>query len=315
MVMDEIEHVSTKRTMQRQKTACYVHQVLEAERRARKSKGQGGDTALSNVPEKPAELRNGNRHQKTEEQVEATVRSRMLTKRQLSDMTWGVRELSKKLGNVRLRLNVKTVFILTKIYDEELVSKSRELAEWLLSKDRDTPYIVYIEDRFEQSKSFNARGLLQDNPSYEGRLKYWTEELCHKHPQIFDLAITLGGDGTILYASSLFQRIVPPVLAFSLGSLGFLTKFDFGNYEGILTKSFREGVVVSLRLRFEATVMRSQPRILERQRDLVEELIGEESEDERTHKPDATTEILNDVVVDRGPNASKSAVVPEFCVF
>lgn len=109
----------------------------------------------------------------------------------------------------------------------------------------------------------------------------------------------------MLYASWLFQRIVPPVLSFSLGSLGFLTKFDFEEYQDTLSKAFRDGVVVSLRLRFECTVMRSQTRDKHSNKDLVEELIGEESDDDHTHKPDGTHEILNDVVVDRGPNPSK----------
>ncbi|KAF8497927.1 hypothetical protein F5888DRAFT_1696782, partial [Russula emetica] len=41
-----------------------------------------------------------------------------------------------------------------------------------------------------------------------------------------DLVITLGGDGTILLASSLFKvRAVPPVLSFLMGTLGFLLPF------------------------------------------------------------------------------------------
>ena len=115
----------------------------------------------------------------------------------------------------------------------------------------------------------------------------------------------LGGDGTLLYASWLFQRIVPPVLSFSLGSLGFLTKFDYSGFRETLTSAFRDGVTVSLRLRFEGTVMRSQTK--GQHRDLVEELIGEEAENDYTHKPDGSYEILNDIVVDRGPNPSKGA--------
>lgn len=61
---------------------------------------------------------------------------------------------------------------------------------------------------------------------------------------------------------------------------------------------------MSLRLRFEGTVMRSQTKGANR--DLVEELIGEESENDFTHKPDGSYEILNDIVVDRGPNPSTS---------
>lgn len=41
-----------------------------------------------------------------------------------------------------------------------------------------------------------------------------------------DLVVTFGGDGTILHASSLFSAgAVPPVLSFSLGTLGFLLPF------------------------------------------------------------------------------------------
>lgn len=43
-----------------------------------------------------------------------------------------------------------------------------------------------------------------------------------------DLVITLGGDGTILHVSSLFNgplAACPPILSFSMGSLGFLLPF------------------------------------------------------------------------------------------
>lgn len=41
-----------------------------------------------------------------------------------------------------------------------------------------------------------------------------------------DLVVTLGGDGTILHVSSLFdQAAVPPVLSFSMGTLGFLLPY------------------------------------------------------------------------------------------
>ncbi|KAI2623135.1 ATP-NAD kinase, partial [Hypoxylon sp. NC1633] len=258
------------------------------------------------------------------------VNSRLLTKKQLSDMAWGVRELSRRLGTIRLRFKVRSVFLLTKVYDRELIPKTRELAKWLLSKDRDVRYTVYVQKTLQDEKEFDAPGLLQElhqeyinagqtdngtpKTALENRLRYWSEEICRRRPHTFDFVITLGGDGTVLYASWLFQRIVPPVLTFSLGSLGFLTKFDFNEYHDILTAAFKDGVTVSLRLRFEGTVMRSQKRAAQltdgegttRRRDLIEELIGEEREDEHTHTPDGTYEILNEIVIDRGPNASES---------
>ncbi|KAI2643694.1 ATP-NAD kinase [Xylaria nigripes] len=259
------------------------------------------------------------------------IHSRLLTKKQLTDMAWGVRELSRRLGMVRLKYRAENIFLLTKPYDEDLIPKTRELAKWLLSKDRDMRHNVYIQDILECSKRFDKAGLLEElreeyieagemdqNTSTEDlgrRIRIWTEGMCRRRPHTFDFIITLGGDGTVLYASWLFQRIVPPVLSFALGSLGFLTKFDFNDYQQSLSSAFKSGVTVSLRLRFEGTVMRSQKRkrSLEPnqdrdgehaclQRDLVEELIGEEKEDDHTHKPDGTYEILNEIVVDRGPN-------------
>ncbi|KAF4119617.1 NAD+ kinase, partial [Geosmithia morbida] len=300
------------------------------------------------------------------------VRSRMLSKKQLSDMAWGVRELSRRLSSMRIRFHVRSVFLLTKIYDQELLPKTRELTRWLLHKDRDTPYVVYLEDKLRTNKRFDVEGLLDQvaadyasgrdedgGPiSYEAarssvaaRLRYWDERMCRQRPHTFDFVITLGGDGTVLYASWLFQRIVPPVLSFSLGSLGFLTKFDFDSFAPTLTSVFRSGVTVSLRLRFEGTIMRSQPirdtsdpatgdessgpstpsealpasgsggdnqavvhqyqherhHHHRERRDLVEELVGEEKEDVRTHRPGETFEILNEIVVDRGPNPTMSS--------
>ena len=68
-------------------------------------------------------------------------------------------------------------------------------------------------------------------------------------------------------------------------------------------------MVVSLRLRFECTVMRSQRRSNSLPKDLVEELIGQESDDDHTHHPDGSYDILNDVVVDRGPNPSEPIII------
>lgn len=278
--------------------------------------------------------------------------SRLLTKKQLSEMAWGVRELSRRLGSMRLRFRVKTIFVLTKIYDPDLIANTRALCRWLLDRERDVRYTLYVDHELKENKRFDAPGLVEEvrrdfvesgelseeaGADVGKRLRFWDEDMCRARPHTFDFVITLGGDGTVLYASWLFQRIVPPVLSFALGSLGFLTKFDWKQYQQTLTKAFDEGVTVSLRLRFEATVMRSQktgarlkekggedddggggkPAEVEKEgvvngdsqrppRDLVEELIGEEKDDEHTHRPDGTYEVLNEVVVDRGPNPSES---------
>ncbi|BGP24895.1 hypothetical protein JCM10295v2_003815 [Rhodotorula toruloides] len=91
----------------------------------------------------------------------------------------------------------------------------------------------------------------------EGQLRYWTNEMCRKSPHLFDFVITLGGDGTVLYTSWLFQQIVPPVIPFALGSLGFLTNFDYANFRETLDAAIETGVRVNLRMRFTCTVYRA----------------------------------------------------------
>ncbi|KAK9900233.1 hypothetical protein P389DRAFT_9662 [Cystobasidium minutum MCA 4210] len=103
----------------------------------------------------------------------------------------------------------------------------------------------------------NAGGGSGDEQS--GLLRYWTAEMCSKSPQLFDLVLTLGGDGTVLFTSWLFQHVVPPVIPFALGSLGFLTNFDFSDYKDVLEMAINEGVRVNLRMRFTATIYRAVP--------------------------------------------------------
>ena len=261
------------------------------------------------------------------------LQSRLLTKKQLSDMAWGVRELSRRLSSIRLKPRVRSLFILTKIYDGDLVPRTREVVRWLLSPERERRITVYVEDRLENDKAFDAGGLIGDaveeyaakygvekaaaRDKVAKQLRYWDAELCRTRPHSFDFIVALGGDGTVLYASWLFQGIVPPVISFALGSLGFLTKFDFAEFGDTLTGAFERGVTVSLRLRFVGTVLRCVRREGEGggRRDLVEELVGEEMGDERTHRPDGTYHVLNEIVVDRGPNPSKPPFPRHHLVF
>lgn len=302
-------------------TACYVHSLIAGEWANPSSHMDETEDVIRtlsdeepNVDAKSPEEHNVvpviDGDNKILKPVPTVLQSRHLTKRQLSDMAWNVRKLSKKLGSIKLKLTVKNVFIVSKTHDESLVSLTRQVTRWLLSKDRDSQYNVYVERRLETHPDFGALQLVQEEPSAKRRLIYWDPKLAQDQPHLFDFVITLGGDGTVLYTSWLFQRIVPPVLSFALGSLGFMTKFDFADHQKILENAFREGVFVSLRLRFECTIMRSKARLKDpdsrtlTSRDLVMELIGEEAEDTLTHTPDRVYEILNDVVLDRGPNPS-----------
>ncbi|KAL2793877.1 ATP-NAD kinase-like domain-containing protein [Aspergillus keveii] len=203
----------------------------------------------------------------------------------------GVREVSKQLQRRPIKRAVKTVMIVTKARDNSLVHLTRELTEWLLSTPRygsDLGVNVYVDAKLRHSKRFDAQGLVQKNVAFEHKLRYWTPDLCWSSPEKFDLVLTLGGDGTVLFTSWLFQRIVPPILCFSLGSLGFLTNFEFENYKSHLNAIMGDvGMRVNLRMRFTCTVFRKDRR-KGAQADSVEE--GEQFE------------VLNELVIDRGPS-------------
>ncbi|KAK5278048.1 NAD(+) kinase, partial [Cryomyces antarcticus] len=151
----------------------------------------------------------------------------------------GVREVSKQLQRKTTRRAVRNVMIVTKARDNSLVTLTRELAEWLLTTPRygnDVGVNVYVDAKLKRSKRFDVPGLLSENQRFEHMLRFWTPDLCWASPEKFDLVLTLGGDGTVLFTSWLFQRIVPPILSFSLGSLGFLTNFQFAAYQTSLNK-------------------------------------------------------------------------------
>lgn len=78
-----------------------------------------------------------------------------------------------------------------------------------------------------------------------------------------DFIVCLGGDGTLLYASLLFQQSVPPVMAFHLGSLGFLTPFQFHNFQEQVTNVLEGHAALTLRSRLRCIIVRKSERCKE----------------------------------------------------
>src|SRR4051794_989661 len=100
---------------QHKSTTCFVHSLLESQKKERAYGNRQGSDDASKATSSP-------------DAVDfAKTQARLLTKRQLSDMAWGVRELSKKLASIRLKMQVRTVFLLTKAHDETLLDYTREV--------------------------------------------------------------------------------------------------------------------------------------------------------------------------------------------
>lgn len=202
-----------------------------------------------------------------------------------------VREVSKQLQRRPIKMTIRNIMIVTKARDNELVHLTRELAEWLLCTPRygsDVGVNVYVDHKLRKSKRFDMPSLLAKDKRFENMLRFWTPDLCWESPEKFDLVLTLGGDGTVLFTSWLFQRIVPPILSFSLGSLGFMTNFEFAQYKESLSKVMGDaGMRVNLRMRFTCTVYRYQKHA---------------PSDAPQHIEAEQFEVLNELVIDRGPS-------------
>lgn len=113
----------------RGKTSCFVHSLLEEQQYngAVTPNFSGIEQNRKADKEPPGTPEPGT--------PEPGTQSRLLTKKQLSDMAYGIRELAKRLAHLRLKLHVQNVFVLTKAHDESVIRYTRELAQWLLQKD------------------------------------------------------------------------------------------------------------------------------------------------------------------------------------
>lgn len=125
---------------------------------------------------------------------------------------------------------------------------------------------------------------------------------------------------------------MPPVLPFALGSLGFLTNFDFNDHKAVMDAAIDNGIRVNLRMRFTCTVYRAIAEKETKKRKAVKKGITGEilmKDLERggwealeggypqtpaahggkdreikcfTTRPVEVFEVINDLVVDRGPS-------------
>ncbi|CEP11550.1 hypothetical protein [Parasitella parasitica] len=181
----------------------------------------------------------------------------------LTDTADAVREVAKKMGRTRVKWeNPKSVMIITKPGDCSLIGMTRDMALYLVETPRygcESGITCYVDEKLKASKRFKYDKIIRKHPIACEKLKFWTPELCALQPKSFDFIITLGGDGTVLFSSWLFQNYIPPVIPFHLGSLGFLTPFDFDRYKQHLHNAMERGVRINLRGRLTCTVYRRVP--------------------------------------------------------
>ncbi|KMQ93174.1 nad kinase-like isoform x3 protein [Lasius niger] len=169
-----------------------------------------------------------------------------------------------------------TVLVIKKVRDSSVLPPFVQMVTWLIEEKR---MVVFVEASVLEDPA------LARDPRFQGvrdRLQTFRDGTDELQDRI-DFIICLGGDGTLLYASLLFQQSVPPVMAFHLGSLGFLTPFEFDNFQEQVTTVLEGHAALTLRSRLRCVIVRK-------------------NEEGQPTEPPTNLLVLNEVVVDRGPS-------------
>uniref|UniRef100_A0A3B3HFG2 NAD(+) kinase n=1 Tax=Oryzias latipes TaxID=8090 RepID=A0A3B3HFG2_ORYLA len=185
----------------------------------------------------------------------------------------------------------KSVLVIKKIRDASLLQPFKELCVFLTE----------------------GEGPFLDDPAISGDESFGpvTKKFCTFREDLDDISnrvdfiICLGGDGTLLYASSLFQDSVPPVMGFHLGSLGFLTPFQFDAFQSQVTQIIEGNAAIILRSRLKVQVFKEN---WEKKDGSDEKNIVLANGGVKASRPAVQYQVLNDVVVDRGPSSYLSNV-------
>lgn len=114
-------------------------------------------------------------------------------------------------------------------------SESRQIAEQLIPWLRQHNHVPVISDE-DRLALLDAEIVPRDD--------------LGKH---VDMAVVLGGDGTMLGASALVADEGVPVLGINLGNLGFLTGFDRGEAQDALAQALAGELNISQRMRLAVT--------------------------------------------------------------
>ncbi|KAJ2997588.1 hypothetical protein HDV02_005400 [Globomyces sp. JEL0801] len=215
-----------------------------------------------------------------------THKRRMSHHANMAKTAVGLRQLAKKMGETELAWVAKPnkVLIVCKLGDPSLVQLALDVAAFLIRLG----LTVYIQE------PILADYLKMDGPHTQeitnhlhistGKLQFWDEVYCATvGSEEIDFVLSLGGDGTVLFAAWLFQTKCPPIVPFNLGSLGFLTVFDHLKMDTVIHNILKPGSTMrmNIRMRFKCTIHRA---------------------DFTAADNGNSYQILNDVCVDRGPS-------------
>ncbi|XP_044482764.1 NAD(H) kinase 1-like isoform X2 [Mangifera indica] len=179
-------------------------------------------------------------------------------------------ERSSRQISLKWESQPQTVLIFTKPNSISVRILCAQMVRWLREQRK---LNVYVEPQVKaellaESSDFNYVQTWKDD-----------KEILHLHTKV-DIVVTLGGDGTVLWAASLFKGPVPPIVPFSLGSLGFMTSFHSEHYRDCLDSVLKGPISITLRNRLQCHIIRDAAK--------------------HEYEVDEPILVLNEVTIDRG---------------
>ncbi|KAI9164268.1 NADH kinase pos5 [Blastocladiella emersonii ATCC 22665] len=162
------------------------------------------------------------------------------------------------------------VLLIRKQYDARALRAAVDMAKWLrqehptvdvICEDRDGDGPAAAQPTLAcQREESNARVADVDRAASARDLapvcSLMTPKEIKAQAESFNLVVGLGGDGTLLHISTLFQGHVPPVASFSMGTLNFLPPFRIEEYKDVLGRVFDGRASLSYRDRLVCQVVR-----------------------------------------------------------
>lgn len=170
----------------------------------------------------------------------------------------------------------QSVAILTKPNSTPVQVLCKEMVKWLKEEKNMS---IFVEPRVKKE-------LLAEGVFYRFVQSWETDEEVQKLHTKVDLVITLGGDGTVLWAASMFKGPVPPLVSFAMGSLGFMTPFQSECYKDCLQTVMKGPLHITLRHRLNCKIVRAAD--------------SEEPGDVHRKASEECHLVLNEVSIDRG---------------
>jgi NAD+ kinase len=102
----------------------------------------------------------------------------------------------------------------------------------------------FMQENFPNIQIFADKWLIEEIKENLQVLPKVFENKGEESRKEIDCIITLGGDGTILWASKQFRRQhFPPLISFAHGSLGYLCNFAFEEHQAVLNEVFSTEIV------------------------------------------------------------------------